>query len=154
MKHRQALIDASIKWQKNNPEKIKQYARKYRQSHKTEINTCMRIYKRKRKFSYKRKLNDCIGSAIRTALHGKKAGRGWESLVGYTLKDLIKHLENLFDENMSWDNRGSYWQIDHIKPQSLFYYENAEDPEFKKCWELKNLQPLEAMENRSKSNHY
>ena len=28
------------------------------------------------------------------------------------------------------------------------------DPEFKKCWALKNLQPLEKITNIKKSNHF
>ena len=100
------------------------------------------------------KINGSISSSIRESLKGKKAGRKWESLVGYTIKDLMAHLKNLFDDKMTWDNYGSYWHIDHIKPQSLFKYETAEDPEFKKCWALENLQPLEARENLIKSNHF
>jgi 5-methylcytosine-specific restriction endonuclease McrA len=73
-------------------------------------------------------------------------------LVGYTVNELINHLEKQFDGKMSWDNYGSYWDVDHRKPRSLFHYENAEDPEFKECWSLKNLQPLEHKENLRKGN--
>lgn len=55
---------------------------------------------------------------------------------------------------MNWDNYGSYWHIDHIKPISLFKYETAEDPEFKKCWALDNLQPLEKIANLKKGNKF
>jgi 5-methylcytosine-specific restriction endonuclease McrA len=61
---------------------------------------------------------------------------------------------------MTWDNHGKYekgkkkWQIDHIKPKSLFNFETPEDPEFKECWALENLQPLEAMENIKKGNKF
>ena len=43
-----------------------------------------------------------------------KNGKHWEDLVGYTLKDLQLHLEQQFDEYMTWENQGSYWHIDHI----------------------------------------
>ena len=55
---------------------------------------------------------------------------------------------------MSWDNYGSYWHVDHIKPKSLFHYNNSENPEFKKCWALENLQPLEKFENIRKRDKY
>jgi 5-methylcytosine-specific restriction endonuclease McrA len=86
-------------------------------------------------------------------MNGKKQGRSWEKLVGYTIEDLIKHLENQFTGDMSWENYGK-WELDHIKPKSLFKYETAEDAEFKKCWALENLQPLSKIENRKKRNKY
>ena len=52
---------------------------------------------------------------------------------------------------MSWDNYGE-WHIDHILPDSSFYYVSTEDDEFKKCWALSNLQPLWAIDNLKKSN--
>ena len=95
-----------------------------------------------------------MATALYRALKSKKSGRKWELLVGYTVNDLIKHLESKFDDKMSWDNYGSYWEVDHIKPRSLFNYICPEDKEFKECWELSNLQPLEAIENMKKGNKY
>ena len=80
--------------------------------------------------------------------------------MGYTLQDLMKHLESLFEPWMNWNNWGIInkdrrtWNIDHIKPKSLFYYEKPEDEEFKLCWSLTNLQPLDAIMNIKKHNHY
>ena len=91
-----------------------------------------------------------MSSTISKVLKGKKAGRRWQDLIGYTIEDLIQHLEKQFDEKMNWDNYGRYWHIDHIRPKSLFKYETAEDPEFKKCWALENLQPMEKIANIKK----
>ena len=88
-------------------------------------------------------------SAIQIALRGQKAGRSWESLVGYTLDDLVLHLERQFTDGMSWENIGA-WEIDHIRPKAFFRYETSEDDLFKECWSLANLRPLWARENRSK----
>ncbi len=87
-------------------------------------------------------------------MKGIKSGQSWKKFVNYTLEDLIKHLEQKFDKNMNWDNYGSYWAVDHIKPKSLFNYTSTIDSEFKECWSLKNLQPLEKIENIKKSNRY
>jgi hypothetical protein len=81
-------------------------------------------------------------------------GRHWESLVSYNLNDLVKHLEKQFDDKMNWENYGSYWHIDHIKPKSLFKYVYPEDEDFKKCWSLENLQPLEKIANMRKKNNF
>lgn len=68
------------------------------------------------------------------------------------MQQLKEHLENKFDKNMSWNNYGIYWYIDHIYPQSLLPYMSMSDDNFKKCWSLDNLQPLQAIDNLKKSN--
>ena len=130
---------------KENKEHMKEYGKKYRGTEK-EIERL-----KKRRQIPQNRLSASVGCGIRQALKAKKAGRHWESLVGYTLEDLTKHLESKFETWMTWDNYGK-WHIDHIKPQSLFKFESAEDPEFKKCWEIDNLQPLEAIANLKKGN--
>ena len=163
------------RWQKANPEKVRAATKKWRDKNPKKVNLMKRTWEKKhpeklresrKKADAKRlsvpqgRLDNNISNAIGSSLKGKKAGRKWETLVGYTLENLIEHLENLFDDKMNWDNYGKYergkfkWHIDHIKPKSLFHYEIAEDPEFKKCWALKNLQPLEAVANIRKKNHY
>ena len=154
--------DSQKRWRQASKEKTANYQKKWRQANKGKVAN-YRNYKKNwrqenkehiRRYDKQRlgknpkfRLDKNIGSIISTALKGKKAGRKWEELVGYTIEKLTKHLENQFDKKMSWNNYGNYWWLDHIKPRSAFKYETAEDPEFKKCWALKNLQPLEAMEN-------
>jgi len=79
-----------------------------------------------------------------------KRGREWERIVGYTSQELIHHLEKQFNDKMNWNNRGSYWQIDHIKPKCAFNYTTTSDKEFKECWSLENLRPLERIKNMEK----
>lgn len=95
------------------------------------------------------RLDICMGSSIRTALGHRKGGRKWEHLVGYTLADLMAHLERQFLKGMTWDNRRQ-WHIDHIVPKSSFKYQSPDDPEFKAAWALTNLRPIWAAENIKK----
>ena len=53
---------------------------------------------------------------------------------------------------MSWENYGSYWQINHIYPQSKLPYTSMEEENFKICWALSNLRPLEKITNIRKGN--
>lgn len=102
------------------------------------------------------KLNHKMGKSIYKSLKAKNISKNrkhWESLVNFTLEELIIHLESLFQNGMNWENQGK-WHIDHIKPISLFNFESINDIEFKKCWALENLQPLWAYKNRSKGNKY
>ena len=127
----------------------KEYHKKYNKEYKK--NPKYKEYQNVWRKKPKNKLNISVQSLIWQALNGQKAGRKWEDLVGYTLNDLVKHLENQFDDKMSWDNYGK-WHVDHKIPRSHFKYETAEDPEFKKCWALDNLQPLWAVDNLKKGN--
>lgn len=97
------------------------------------------------------KLNCNMSSYLYSVLRNKKDRRKWTELVGYTIKELMIHLEKQFEPWMNWNNYGK-WHVDHIKPKSLFHYTSPEDKEFKECWSLSNLQPLEAHENLVKNN--
>jgi len=85
-----------------------------------------------------------------------KKGRHWETLVGFTLEELMAHLESQFVDGMSWDNYGGDdgWQIDHRTPRTWFDFDCEDDQGFKDCWELSNLQPLGRSQNASKGNRF
>lgn len=137
---RLAEIDKlKVENRKESKEAIRIRGKRFHQIHKNEL---------------KYKLDKNLTTIIATSLKGKKAERKWENLVGYSVEDLIAHLEKQFDDKMNWQNYGSYWWIDHIKAKSLFKYENPEDKEFKNCWALENLQPMEKIANIKKGNHY
>jgi hypothetical protein len=84
-------------------------------------------------------------------LRNGKQERPWKSLVGFTLDDLIRHLERQFSQGMSWENIGA-WHVDHITPLSAFKYQSPDDPEFRAAWALTNLRPLWGPENIAKGN--
>jgi hypothetical protein len=101
-----------------------------------------------------------VGSSIRCRLKNrffsKNRKKTWDFLP-YTVDELKQHLENLFESWMNWNNWGiskGKWNIDHIKPDSLFNYKSMEDKEFQDCWALSNLRPLDAIENIKKWNKY
>lgn len=112
-----------------------------------------RICSRRRRSTVSGRVNHNMRTSIYRCLRDRKGGSKWESLVGYTLADLMTHLEAQFDDGMSWDNYGE-WHVDHITPQSWFTFDGPDDPAFHECWGLKNLQPLWAVVNRSKSNRF
>ena len=107
------------------------------------------------------KLRMHISSAVRQGLKnngGSKRGSSILSKLPYTMQELKQHIESLWESWMSWKNHGPYdpnrktWQIDHIKPHSCFHYENMDCEEFRKCWSLSNLRPLESLANIKKGN--
>ncbi len=139
-KNREKILTSQKEYNKKNKEKRLQYKGKWQK------------YQRKTNPRYR--LDENMGTAIWVSLKNKKAGRKWETLASYSLEELIEHLEKQFNSKMNWDNYGSYWAVDHLRPRSLFNYTSSDDLEFKQCWSLKNLQPLEKIENIKKGNHY
>jgi hypothetical protein len=102
-------------------------------------------------------LSGAMRSRLRNAFaHAKatlgsdKNGRPWEGLVGYTVADLMAHIERQFQGRMSWANFGK-WHVDHIVPVASFSFQSVDDPEFRACWALTNLRPMWAGPNRSKA---
>ena len=149
------LLRAKEDYKKNRTKKLAQ-AKDYGKNHRKQINERARL---RRKNDIKFRLDERMGGAIYEALKKRKMGRRWKDLVEFNIEDLVIHLETQFKPWMNWDNYGNRkdrrtWWIDHIKPISLFDYSSPEDLEFKECWALKNLQPLEKIANLRKSNHY
>ncbi len=148
------------RWKVANPEKCHESVRRWVEANserKREVNRRWyeanreksREYSHRRRATLKGKLSHRMGGAINRALHGTKSGRKWERLVGYTVEHLKKHLEKRFTDGMNWENMGK-WHIDHVIPISAFNFEKVNDFDFKRCWSLKNLQPLWAIENMNK----
>ena len=144
IKNKEKIHKLQGQWRINNLEKARMTSKK-----------AMRKYRN----TLKGKLNDNMSSGIYISLkRGSKANRHWEGLVGYTIDQLKKHLEKLFTPEMNWDNYGTVWEIDHRIPKAVFNFEKPGDIDFRICWSIKNLRPLEVSLNRSKhskiENHF
>jgi hypothetical protein len=109
--------------------------------------------KRRRRESPAAAINARMSAGIKNSLGNGKNGRSWESLVGYTVADLMAHLEAKFLPGMSWDNRGE-WHIDHRRPLTSFSFQTPDDPQFREAWALSNLQPLWAGDNLRKGGRW
>ena len=143
--HPERAAMAVREYEKRNPEKVQVWKLRYRRAH-PEGAAQRRDMQRSTPFG---KLNNRISTDIRHALKGNKKGRHWETLVGYTINDLMEHLGNLFQPGMTWGNQGE-WHIDHKVPKVFFHFDKPEDPDFRLCWTLSNLQPLWAIDNLRK----
>jgi hypothetical protein len=137
--HKEEVKEYSREWVKNNPEKVRARKRRY--------------YLQNRK-NPKFVIESAITGAIRKRIAYKKSMGQLKEVLGYTTEELVAHLESKFSYEMNWENYGSYWHIDHKRPKSWFSYKSIDDPEFRSCWALSNLQPLEASINTSKQNRY
>ena len=72
--------------------------------------------------------------------------------LGCTISEYCDYLESKFDSNMTWENQGAYWHIDHIRPIASF--DLTDEEQLYQCFHYTNTQPMEKTENRLKSDTY
>ena len=161
-KNREAQKKRSAAYRAENPEKVRKAlanwhirnlkkVRAYRAKYKAENPEIFRAISAKARANPRIRLTLNVLRSIRSSLKDRKRGH-WETLVGYTLADLMAHLKARFLPGMTWENMGrGGWQVDHIIPVSAFNFETAEDVDFKRCWALSNLQPLWESDNIRKA---
>lgn len=143
-------------WFKNNKDYRKQYHKVWREKNKESYQEYRRNYEKNKKDSDPSyKLASYTRTAIYTCLKERNVNKYKNTfdLLPYTLDDLIRHLEDKFQEGMTWENYGE-WHVDHIKPMSSFNIQSPEGKEFQECWSLDNLQPLWGKDNLIKGSRY
>ena len=133
-----------------NSERIKKQNKEYAKNNRHKRNAHV---KNRKKIDIHFKLRINISERIRQALKYHLAGtyKNKDStieLLGCSIDKLKTYLQNQFKEGMTWQNHGE-WHIDHIIPCAAFDLSKKED--CLKCFNYKNLQPLWAHENLSKS---
>ena len=100
------------------------------------------------------RLSDAVSSNVNNGIRkGSKQGRRTFEVLGYTVEQLMAHLEAQFTAGMSWDTYGrNGWHIDHIIPVSVHHFQTPDDADFKRAWALQNLRPMWAADNIRKGN--
>lgn len=99
-------------------------------------------------FKFKANLRGRLHQAFRDILNIKKNKHTFD-LIGMQPLELMKYIEEKFDNRMTWENYGYYgWHVDHIIPLSCA---KTEDKMIELC-HYSNLQPLWWDDNISKGN--
>ena len=153
-------------------EKIKIYNKKYCQEHKEETNNYQRVWKKNNRtkinarkkvrreteplYKFTERVRSLINSSI--SKNGYKKNSKTAQILGCTFKEFQIHIQKQFESWMNWDNHGVYkiegnkvWHLDHIKPTALG---KISEEETLKLNHYTNFQPLEALNNIRKSNHF
>ncbi len=127
-------IARAKEWGEANPEKVVDQQNRYQKKRYHE-DLGYRIKKRLRNRMY------CV-------LGDKKAGSAVKDL-GCSLDEFLLYLEVKFTPKMSFNNHGSYWQLDHIKP--LFSFDLTDREQFLAACHYTNLQPLTIAAHKKKT---
>ena len=151
-KNKEKIKEYYLEYNKKNKEKYNEYQNEYQKEYYQKNKEKIKAYKLKskekikeyRRDKYKNNIDFRLIQIVRTrinkALKGNKTKHTIEHL-GCGIQHYKTYLKLQFDSNMTWENYGSYWEIDHTHPLSKggsFHYTNT--------------QPLTVTENRKKSN--
>jgi hypothetical protein len=137
--NRDVILKRVKVWSENNRDKTNKYKKDYVENNRDIINKRMSERKKnepllKLKMLYRSRINKILGSNRDKTF----------DLIGCSPLELKEHIQNKFQEGMSWENHGLFgWHIDHIIPISSANC--LED--LKKLCHYTNLQPLWALDN-------
>ena len=157
-KDREKKINASSsRYHKLSPEEKRERSRKNRIARDPdELKKYHREYFAER---IKSDLNFLLISNLRTLTKGaiKRGGSKTDTktleYIGCSLEECREHIEDKFDEKMTWDNwdrKG--WHLDHIRPCNSFNL--AEENQRYVCFNWRNLRPLWWDKNINKRDKY
>lgn len=154
-------LTSGKKWARSNRMKCREISRRYRANHLEERLAYGRHYRktinpkyganytrerarRDENFRLRCRLRKRIWAALKT--HQKSCRTS--ELLGCSTESLWIYLESRFEEGMTRQNYGSFWEVDHILPCALF---DLSKPDHQyRCFHFSNLQPLSKAKNRPK----
>ena len=144
---RAKLLKKKRRAQPDSADKRYKQSTKYKQKRNKEYNL-----RRRTDISFN--LACRMKSLMHTSLRSTKNGSKWEDLAGYSVDKLKKHLEKQFIDGMTWERfLNGEIHIDHKILVSVFNFSSPDDADFKRCYALKNLQPMWGIENLKKGNN-
>lgn len=150
----------SVKWKNLNKESLSIYKKQYDINNKAKIRNQTKEWRLKNKdkqnayYAEKRKnpqyrLAHNLRSRLYDFLKGKIKHKSTENLTGCSFVELKKHLEDQFTPDMTWENYGSYWCVDHIVP--LISIDLNDRIGLEQLSHYSNLRPLTITENSNKA---
>lgn len=138
--------DNNLRWKQNNPE--------YKQP-KLDARQKLRKNKSRQELRNNNPLFR-LGEDIRKQTTRKLMQISkWKKLrvhkwIGLNTLELRQFIESQFDANMTWENRATYWEIDHITPLSSACTEQ----ELIQLAHYTNIRPILKQENRKKEKKF
>ena len=158
--NKKRLTEKNKNYSLKNKEKLSKYYKNYNEKRKEQTKIYKKNYYEKNKELINKKLLDAkkknpnikIAHSLRNriikVLNGISKSSNTIDLLGCTIEEFNSFLEKQFTKEMNWNNYGTYWHIDHIKPCAIYDLTIIENQ--KECFNYKNLRPLEAIENLKK----
>jgi hypothetical protein len=146
--NKEDILDKRKENYSNNKDKKLEYQKEYASLNKEKISVYKMEYQRnRRKTDPVYKLKYVVGRMIRNSLKCKGLSKNKNSIeiLGCSIEFFKAYIEKRFIDDMSWDNYGTYWDIDHRIPLSTAVTEQ----QVLELNHYTNLQPLDSHINRN-----
>jgi hypothetical protein len=128
---------------KKNREQQRERERKYSKTDKCKA--------RKRKY-YRENIHVKLRQIFATRIHTKiKKKLHTPKYIGGEMLMVKKWLEYNFAEDMTWENHGDLWQIDHTLALNSVNYKTKQEKKAKFMFDWKNLMPMKTTFNLKKN---
>lgn len=140
VKNREALNDKAREKYQNNKESVREY-------HQNRKETRNAVKKKHMDNNPQARIKNSLMTRMSNALHSLERHK-MSKLIGCSPEFLSKWLETKFYGDISWENYGSVWHIDHVVPVAFFDLIDLEQQLI--CFHWSNLRPLYAETNEKK----
>ena len=147
-------VARTTNWKKQNPEKVSKQQKRWYDDNKERVRDNQRTYEKERyntdpNYMLRKRLRSRMYDIFRSETrNGKKAGSHVRDL-GCSITQLISYMEDKFTPEMTWDNHGALWEIDHVVP--LANFDLTDRKQFLEACHFTNLQPLGIDEHLEKT---
>lgn len=145
------------KWDKENYEQKVLTTRAWAKRNRARVCASKRAYESERlaKDPGYRLINT-VRKRILRALKKNTKGVRTQELLGMKIPEYMIYLQGQFRPGMTWENQGSIWHIDHVRPCASFDFSDPTTREtlLRECFNWSNTQPLFVEENLRKGDHY
>lgn len=120
------------KWNNKNKQKMQKYINNYiKDTYHSDSNY---------------RIKSILSARLRGCVDNKPAST--LDFLGCSIADFREWMEFQFDGHMSWENHGTYWHFDHVKPCAS--YDLSIEKNVEECFNWKNIRPCEAKKNLAK----
>ena len=149
-------LESCRKYKEKNKEIISNYNKKYKEENKILVSNYNKKYniknretiqkrqtlqhKERRHSDIKYKMSIVLRNRFRKFYKGKSNSSNIRELIGCSNEKFLKWMEFNFKGDMSWENHGKLWHIDHVLLCYLFDHSKIEDRQI--CFNWKNTRPL------------
>jgi len=148
--NRDKARSSNRRWKLENTNKIKSYNHHWYVENKNRVRlNAKKNSKRSRVLKTNGYIAGILRSRVKAALKGKSKSAHTMELVGCAIDLFRLHLQNQFRDGMQWNNHGTVWEIDHIKPCASFELEHPEQQRL--CFHYSNMQPLLKEDHKQKT---
>lgn len=152
-KNKEKILIRHSEWRKKNKEYMSEYHKNwYSKNREKKLKKNSDWEKEEKKLNPLFKIKKNLRTRIYNAIKKNQKSDRTSILLGCSVDFFKIYIEAKFVEGMTWENYGSCWHIDHIKPCSSFDFSKEEEQ--RACFHYTNLQPLFAIDNMKKHNKY